>query len=217
MSARWRRAAGIALAIVATMDAASAHARPTHGTIEPLPAGTELDGLRYLPLEVGRTATFHDGAGNRYRQIVTSPSPVLAADQKIRDRLRRRLVYEMPANGGTRLIERRILEIDPARGVIARPDEAETGGDEKKRGTRARKGPAAPARQIEIPARLGAGTSWTANGIEHRFQGVADVQVEAGSFQGCAVVDAKERVSSRTARAATCGRFTVRGWARWRC
>lgn len=192
MSARWRRAAGIALAIVATMDAASAHARPTHGTIEPLPAGTELDGLRYLPLEVGRTATFHDGAGNRYRQIVTSPSPVLAADQKIRDRLRRRLVYEMPANGGTRLIERRILEIDPARGVIARPDEAETGGDQKpKKGTRARKEPAAPARQIEIPARLGAGTSWTANGIEHRFQGVADVHVEAGSFQGCAVVDAK--------------------------
>ncbi len=191
MNAR-RRAGWAALALV-VVGATRGDARPTHGPIEPLEPGVELDGLRYLPLEIGRTATFHDGAGNRYRQIVTSPSPLLAADQKIRDRLRRRLVYEMPTNGTTRLIERRILEIDPARGVIARPDQAEAdGGRGAEKSTRGRKPAAAPERYLELPARLAMGTSWVADGIEHRFQGVADVDVEAGSFQRCAVIDAKE-------------------------
>lgn len=173
--------------------AAGASARPTHGPIEPLEPGVELEGLAYLPLEVGRTATFRDGAGNRYRQIITTPAPLLPADQKIRDRLRRRLVYEMPASGGTQLIERRILEIDPSRGVIARPDEAERGGAPPvgKKGVQRRKATAASAREVELPARLAAHTSWTANGIEHRVRGLADVEVEAGSFARCVVVDAK--------------------------
>lgn len=195
--ARVKPARSTRLLVLATTFALAlarpAAARPSHGPIEPLAAGESLDGLRYLPLDVGRTSTFRDGAGNRYRQIVASPAPLLAADQKIRDRLRRRLVYEMPASGATRLIERRILEIDPARGVIAGPDEAQApGAHPAKKPARGAKPTPEPERQLEMPARLAAGTTWTADGIEHRFQGVADVEVEAGAFRRCAVIDAKK-------------------------
>lgn len=198
-----RSTSAVVLVLATTLALARpAASRPSHGTVEPLAAGESLDGLRYLPLDVGRTSTFRDGAGNRYRQIVASPTPLVAADQKIRDRLRRRLVYEMPAGGATRLIERRILEIDPARGVIARPDEAaQRSAPPASKGARAAKPSAQPGRQLEMPARLAAGTTWTMDGIEHRFQGVADVEVAAGAFQRCAVVDARRAHAASEKRA----------------
>jgi hypothetical protein len=114
--------------------------------------------------------------------MVVAPTPLLAADRKDRDRLRRRVVFEVPEHGASKVIERRLFDIDPTRGIVSRGERDEAGQPGPSTGSQ---------RELELPRWLAAGVSWRSYGIEHRVQGLADLDVEAGSFHECVVIDAK--------------------------
>ncbi len=109
-------AAAVALALVAS----TAAAHPTHGTIEPLAAGAEVETAPYFPLDLGRTWTYRDSTGIRYRWVIAgAASPIDKAGKK-HDWLRRREVYELPKDGGPpKLLERWLFEIAPERGIVS--------------------------------------------------------------------------------------------------
>ncbi len=79
------RALPLAAALVLT--AFAAHARPTHGTIQPLSADGDLDGRDYDPVPVGRTWTYVDNTGAVFALLGTAAA--LA-------------VYRRPANATVR-------------------------------------------------------------------------------------------------------------------
>lgn len=158
-----------------------AHARPTHGSIEPLAAGVELETAPYFPLDLGRTWTYRDSLGNRYRWVIAgAASPVDKAGKK-HDWLRRREVSELPGDGGPpKLLERWLFEIDPERGIVS------IGGEE----TSSLTGPlVTPGGELEIPKKLTAGQWWIEYKIRYDFRGRTDVDVAAGSYRDCLVID----------------------------
>lgn len=172
-------AAAIAAEIV---TAPFARARPTHGPADPLAAGVELETAPFFPLELGRTWTYRDALGNRYRHEIAGAASPLGADGKKQDWLRRREIYALPKEGGApRLTERWLFEIDPERGIVS------IGGEDPTSGT----GPLVmPGGEIELPKKVTVGAWWIAYKVRYDFRGLADCDVAAGSYKGCLVIDA---------------------------
>ncbi len=168
---------GLVIAALLLALATPALARPTHSDITPLAAAAELNGLDLYPLDVGRAWTYRDSTGRESRNVIANSTDTLVGAPITYERDS----YDLSEPGHPKLVERWMFVRDPARGVLSQ------GGVE----TDDLKGPMRPAEPyVEIPRHLTADSVWF-DPLEHRFAGVADVDVGAGSFKGCGVIDAK--------------------------
>lgn len=175
--ARWLTGSLLALLAVP----APAWARPTHGAIEPLSAGAELDGREYDPVPVGASWTYREPeSGARHRRLIVRGVTMLYRGDRPAEVLRTREVYALDEEAA-KLAARMVLDPEAEAGVVVRAaEELETGL------------PAVTFSEpkLEMPRHLRAGGEWKAWGVvPSKVLGLADVTVQAGDFAGCLVIE----------------------------
>ncbi len=154
-----------------------AHARPTHGEIEPLAADVELDGHELFPLEVGRTWTYRAGGTNRvYRHVIEPAAGAIAkAGRKVSHGVEL-AVYEVAKDGTAKEIEREALDSTDQGALLVATSKASAPGVT-----------ALDPPSLEMPWKVTA-SAWP-SGSPYKPAGLADVDTAAGSWQRCLVVD----------------------------
>lgn len=174
------RAAPLAAVLALLAFPAGSWARPTHGAIQALDAGADLDGRDYDPVPVGMAWTYREPeSGARYRRLIARGVTMLYRGDRPPDVLRTREVYDLAA-AEPKLTERMVLEPEAGAGVaVLAAEEVVTGL------------PAVTlsAPVVEMPRHIRAGVEWKAWGIPSRVLGLVDVTVQAGDFAGCLVIE----------------------------
>jgi len=148
--------------------------------VKPLDAGAELDGREYDPVPVGRSWTYRDNTGARYRRIIVRGMIVLGknAPHPIAG-VRTSEVYALEGDA-VRPLERAVLDAESPEGVaMIGLVEADTG--------RPPMVPKDPA--VEMPRHIRPGLAWNGGAVPARVLGLADVTVAAGDFPGCLVIE----------------------------
>lgn len=174
------RAALLAAALlVALALPAGAWARPSHGAIQALDAGADLDGREYDPAPVGATWTYREPeSGARSRRVIARGATMLYQGGRPADVLRTREAYDLAGAG--KLAERMVLEPEAEAGVVIVAAEVTATGL-----------PAVKLSEpvVEMPRHIRAGVEWKAWGVPSRVLGLADVTVQAGDFARCLVIE----------------------------
>ena len=174
------RAAPLAAMLLLLALPAGSWARPTHGAIEALDAGADLDGRDYDPVPVGMAWTYREPeSGARYRRLVVRGVTLVNRGDRPADVLRTREVYDLDA-AEPKLTERMVLDPEAAEGVAVLAAEVLATGL-----------PAVALSEpvVEMPRHLRAETAWKAWGIPSRVLGLVDVTVQAGDFARCLVIE----------------------------
>ena len=175
------RAAPLAAMLLLLALPAGSWARPTHGAIEALDAGADLDGRDYDPVPVGMAWTYREPeSGARYRRLVVRGVTLVNRGDRPADVLRTREVYDLDGDAA-KLSERMVLDPEAAEGVVVRAAEVVATGLPAVTLSR-------PA--LEMPRHLRAGDEWKAWGVlPSKVLGLADVTVQAGDFARCLVIE----------------------------
>jgi len=175
------RAARLAAVLALLALPAGSWARPTHGAIQALDAGADLDGRDYDPVPVGAAWTYREAeSGARHRRLIVRGVTMLYQGDRPAEVLRTREVYALDGEAA-KLAARMVLDPEHTEGVVViAAEELATGL------------PAVTFSEpkLEMPRHIRAGGEWKAWGVvPSKVLGLADVTVQAGDFAACLVIE----------------------------